>query len=122
MRDDTTIAFTDPAFADALSDLVRDGAQRIIKQAVQAELNAFLQTHADRDADGRRAVVRNGYQPERDVLTGVGPVAVALPKDHLVKAVSKFRYYLKNKVKIDKIYDQFDTWGGETFNPFIGPP
>ena len=36
MRDDTTIAFTDPAFADALSDLVRDGAQRIIKQAVQA--------------------------------------------------------------------------------------
>ena len=80
MRDDTTIAFTDPAFADALSDLVRDGAQRIIKQAVQAELNAFLQTHADRDVDGRRAVVRNGYQPERDVLTGVGPVAVALPK------------------------------------------
>ena len=80
MRDDTTISFTDPAFADALSDLVRDGAQRIIKQAVQAGLNAFLQTHADRDADGRRAVVRNGYQPERDVLTGVGPVAVALPK------------------------------------------
>jgi transposase-like protein len=80
MQDDTTIAFADPAFADALSDLVRDGAQRIIKQAVQAELNAFLQTHADRDADGRRAVVRNGYQPERDVLTGVGPVAVALPK------------------------------------------
>ncbi len=80
MRDDTTIAFTDPAFADALSDLVRDGAQRIIKQAVQAELDAFLQAHSDRDDEGRRAVVRNGYQPERDVLTGVGPVSVALPK------------------------------------------
>lgn len=38
-----------------------------------------------------------------------GDDSVALPKDHLVKAVSKFRYYLKNKVKIDKIYDQFDT-------------
>ncbi len=80
MTNDTTIPFAGPSFADALSDLVRDGAQRIIKQAVQAELDAFLQANTDQDDDGRRAVVRNGYQPERDVLTGVGPVSVALPK------------------------------------------
>lgn len=80
MTHDTTISFADPAFADTLSDLVRDGAQRIIKQAVQAELDAFLHSHPDRGDDGRRAVVRNGYQPQRDVLTGVGPVPVALPK------------------------------------------
>jgi putative transposase len=72
MSNDTTIPFADPSFADALSDLVRDGAQRIIKQAVQAELDAFLQANTDQDDDGRRAVVRNGYQPERDVLTSVG--------------------------------------------------
>lgn len=80
MRDDTTIDFTDPAFTGALSYLVRDGAQRPIKQAVQAELDAFMHAQADRDGDGRRAVVRNGYQPECDVLIGVGPVSVTLPK------------------------------------------
>lgn len=50
MTDHTTISFADPAFADGLSDLVRDGAHRIAKQDVQAELDVFLQTHADRTA------------------------------------------------------------------------
>ena len=81
MGNDTIVSFSDPAFRDELSDLVRDGAQRIIRQAVEAELKAFLDLHAtERDAEGRRAVVRNGYQPEREVLTGVGPVAVRVPK------------------------------------------
>lgn len=81
MGNDTIVSFADPAFRDELSDLVRDGAQRIIRQAVEAELKGFLDTHAaERDAEGRRAVVRNGYQPEREVLTGVGPVSVRMPK------------------------------------------
>jgi putative transposase len=81
MGNDTIVSFSDPAFRDELSDLVRDGAQRIIRQAVESELKAFLQQHSgDRDAEGRRAVVRNGYQPEREVLTGVGPVSVRVPK------------------------------------------
>lgn len=81
MNKDTIVSFSDPAFRDALSDLVRDGAQRIIRQAVEAELQAFLETHAaECDAQGRRQVVRNGYQPAREVLTGVGPVRVQVPK------------------------------------------
>jgi transposase-like protein len=81
MGNDTIVSFCDPAFRDELSDLVRDGAQRIIRQAVEAELKAFLDEHAgERDAEGRRAVVRNGYQPAREVLTGVGPVTVQVPK------------------------------------------
>ena len=43
MREDTTIPFRSPAFRDELSDLVREGAQRIIRQAVEAELGAFLE-------------------------------------------------------------------------------
>jgi uncharacterized protein YhfF len=78
MSHDTTISFTDPAFADELTDLVRAGAQRIIKQAVQAELDAFLAEHGDTDTAGRRQVVRNGYQPERCVLTGIGPVSLPM--------------------------------------------
>ena len=81
MREDTTIPFVNPAFRDELSELVREGAQRIIRQAVEAELGAFLEEHAgDRDRQGRRAVVRNGYLPSREVLTGVGPVEVQVPR------------------------------------------
>jgi transposase-like protein len=81
MGNDTIVSFSDPAFRDELSDLVREGAQRIIRQAVEAELKAFLDEHeSERDAEGRRAVVRNGYQPRREVLTGVGPVTVQVPK------------------------------------------
>ena len=48
MHKDTTIPFTNPAFRDALSELVCEGAQRIIRHAVEAELGglsggAFLQ-------------------------------------------------------------------------------
>lgn len=80
MAHNTTIPFADPSFADALSDRVRDGGQQIIGQVVHAELDAFLQTYANRDNHGRRAVVRNGYRPEREVLTGVGPVSATLPE------------------------------------------
>ena len=48
---------------------------------MEAELKAFLEEHGgDRDAEGRRAVVRNGYLPERQVLTGIGAVTVKVPK------------------------------------------
>ncbi len=81
MDKDTTISFTNPAFRDELSDLVREGAQKIIRQAVEVELGTFLEEHAaERDARGRRAVVRNGYLPAREVLTGVGPVRVRVPR------------------------------------------
>jgi hypothetical protein len=57
MSDDTIVSFSNPAFRDELSDLVRDGAQRIIRQAVEAELKGFLDAHAsERDTEGRRAV------------------------------------------------------------------
>ena len=81
MRKDRAVSFWSPAFRDELSDLVREGAQRLIRRAVEAELKTFLDEHeCERDGEGRRAVVRNGYQPEREVLTGIGPVRVQVPK------------------------------------------
>lgn len=81
MANDTVISFCDPAFRDELSELVRRGAQRIVREAVEAELKVFLDEHAaERDEDGRRAVVRNGYLPEREILTGIGTVPVRVPK------------------------------------------
>jgi Transposase, Mutator family len=82
MSEDTIVRFRKPdAVRDALTELLREGAQRQLKQAVQAELEEFLAARADLcDEHGRAAVVRNGHLPEREVLTGIGPVAVRVPK------------------------------------------
>ncbi len=74
-------AAPDPESADPLTELLRRGARDLLRQAVEAELQAFLDQHADQTLDdGRRAVVRNGHQPERTVQTGIGDVAVQVPK------------------------------------------
>jgi putative transposase len=67
--------------SDALTAMLRSGAQELIRQAVDAELQELLASHATRVTDvGRAAVVRNGYLPERQVQTGIGPVTVKIPK------------------------------------------
>ncbi len=67
--------------ADPLHALLRAGARELIAQAVEAELASFLEGVAgQRLEDGRQAVVRNGYLPERRVQTGIGEVAVRVPK------------------------------------------
>jgi len=82
MKKDTVVELRRPAQGqDLLSTMLRDGAQRLVAQAVQAEFEEFLARFSgERFEDGRTAVVRNGFQPERKVLTGLGPVAVRIPK------------------------------------------
>jgi hypothetical protein len=68
-------------FSDKLTELLRTGARDQIQQAVEAELNEFMQQFSGRTlSDGRAAVVRNGYLPEREIQTGIGPVKVEIPK------------------------------------------
>ena len=83
MTNDTRQTANEPATApeDPLTELLRRGARDLIKQAVEAELQTFMDAHADHQLpDGRQAVVRNGYQPERRLQTGVGDVPVQVPK------------------------------------------
>ena len=85
MSQDNLIAFKTPetseSFTDALTALVRQGARQIIAQAVEAEMAEFLAQYRDlKDEQGRQAVVRNGYLPERTITTGVGAVEVQVPK------------------------------------------
>jgi transposase-like protein len=64
-----------------LDDLIRRGAREVIQQAIEAELSQLLDQYENvKTLNGRRTVVRNGYLPEREVLTAVGPVAVKVPK------------------------------------------
>jgi transposase-like protein len=70
-----------PEIGVSLDELVRRGARLVIQQAIEAELAQLLEQYANvKTLSGRQAVVRNGYLPEREVLTGVGPVAVKVPK------------------------------------------
>lgn len=82
MKEHSVVQFRKPEeVRDALHGLLREGAQGLIAQAVQAELEEFLFRFAgQRDEWGRTAVVRNGYQPERSILTGIGLVSVRVPK------------------------------------------
>ena len=67
--------------ADPLTAMLRQGAKELISQAVEAELLSMLEQHQGlRMLDGRQAVVRNGYLPERTVQTGLGDVEVKVPK------------------------------------------
>ena len=64
-----------------LDDLIRQGAQQVIQQAIEAELAELLERFTNvKTLQGQRAVVRNGYLPEREVLTAAGPVPVRVPK------------------------------------------
>ena len=82
MEKDTVVSFRKPAeFEDELTALLRVGAQTLLLQAVEAELEFFLEQYKELcDSQGRRAVVRNGYLPQREILTGLGPVRIRVPK------------------------------------------
>ena len=84
MSEDTVVSFSHPdniSLADPLTGVLRAGARRLLADAVEAEVEAFIGAHADLSDDGgRRRVVRHGYLPERSVQTGIGPVAVRRPR------------------------------------------
>jgi transposase-like protein len=83
MQEHTAIPFPHPQLtaADPLTEVLRQGAQRLLAQAIEVEIAVLLAQYADRhDAQGRQAVVRNGYLPEREVQTGIGAVRVKVPR------------------------------------------
>ena len=83
MQQDTAIPFPHPQLSaeDPLTAILRQGAQRLLAQAIEAEVAVLLAQYANhRDSQGRHAVVRNGYLPEREVQTGIGAVRVKVPR------------------------------------------
>jgi Transposase, Mutator family len=68
---------------DVLGEVLRMGAQKLLAQAIDAEVAEWIERRCDiHDDEGHRQVVRNGYMPERTITTGVGPVEVKQPRVH----------------------------------------
>ena len=66
---------------DVLTQILRQGAQRMLAVAIENEAEEYLATCADqRDQTGHRLVVGNGYLPQREIQTGLGPVVVRQPR------------------------------------------
>src|ERR1051326_4718655 len=66
-----------PPAGDVLTDVLRQGAQRLLAQAIEAEVADWIEGHRHcTDERGHRQVVRNGPLPERTITTGGGPVEV----------------------------------------------
>lgn len=85
MGNNTVIELQNPGIpvvaSDALTDVLREGARRMLMEAVEAEVQEFLTRHAPlKDGNNHQRVVRNGYLPERTIQTGLGDLPVKAPR------------------------------------------
>jgi putative transposase len=82
VSDDNVVKLIQPGtFDDQLTEILRQGARSLLAQAVETEVADFLARHADlKTGDGHQRIVRHGHLPEREVMTGIGPVAVRQPR------------------------------------------
>ena len=83
MPENTITQLPDPSgfSADAFTDVLRNGARKLIEQATHAELATLMTAFfAEKLENGTSRLVRHGYLPEREVMTGIGPVSVKVPR------------------------------------------
>ena len=78
-----SLTFPTTTAADVMTQVLREGAQRMLAQAIEAEVASYIDAHAHiTDEHGHRQIVRNGHLPAREILTGVGAIQVMQPRVH----------------------------------------
>jgi putative transposase len=97
----------------ALDDIIREGARKLLQTAIETEVDDFVAHHADRrDAHGKRLVVRNGYLPSRELLSGAGILQVKQPRvrdnastseDRVFFSPSVLPPYLRRSKSVDEL-------------------
>lgn len=71
----------EPFVDDPITDILRQGARKLLARALEAEVEIFLNSYRElTDEFGRQRLVRNGYLPERNIQSGIGPVPVKAPR------------------------------------------
>ena len=64
-----------------LEEVIREGARRLLQAAIEDEVAEYIACFQNiKDEQGKRMVVRNGFLPERSILTGIGPLVVKQPR------------------------------------------
>ena len=114
MEETTITQLPDPSgfSSDPLTAIIRAGARRLIEQAIHAELSTFMAAFsAEKLEDGRARLVRHGHLPEREVMTGIGPVSVKVPRvrdrgrgaDKIIFAPSILPRYLRKAKSVEDL-------------------
>jgi transposase-like protein len=83
MKKDNVVEINNPEtfIKDHLTEILRQGARSLLSQALEMEIETVLNQYKDlKDQRGYQRVVRNGYMPERQIQTGIGPVSVEAPR------------------------------------------
>lgn len=97
---------------DVLTEVLREGARKMLIAALEAEVESFLQQHQGIvNVEGQREVVRNGYLPEREIQTGLGRISVKVPRVRdKRKQIEKVRFssqilppYLRRTKSLDEL-------------------
>ena len=83
MKNVTKLRPEAPQSSDVLTEILRSGAQALLQQAVEAELQAYLSRV--NSLDRPPAAIRNGYSPERAIQTGIGAIPVQQPRARIKK-------------------------------------
>jgi len=66
---------------DPITGILRSGARRLLAQALKTEVEVFMSQYMDqKDETGKQRIVRNGYMPEREIQSGIGPIPVKAPR------------------------------------------
>lgn len=69
------------SFAGALEEVLREGARKLLQQAIEDEVQDYILKHSSiRDENNKRVVIGNGKLPERSIMTGIGPITIQQPR------------------------------------------
>jgi hypothetical protein len=84
---------------DPISEIVRNGARRLLAQALETEIEVFMSQYTElKNEPGRQRIVRNGYLPERQILRGIGsnPIKATRVRDRHSDPSKRARYKLRS--------------------------
>ena len=110
MKQNKVIDLKNPV-EDGLTEFLRKSAQQMLKAAIEQEVLEFLGNQNEVLKDGRKRLVRNGYLPERDIQTGIGPIEVQVPRvrdrSDVVEKIAFFPQwvpkYMRRTISLDKL-------------------
>jgi putative transposase len=64
-----------------LEKLLSEGARKLLQAAIENEVAEYLESNRGQQTEGgQRAIVRNGYHPERELVSGIGPIKIQQPR------------------------------------------